>query len=195
MRTCLRAGSILRLAAGQHTLAQEPRGTLNNFIRGQGVGSSPIYDVLATGDIPSLDAGKITTGNFLIAQMPNQGALNYVLTAQGAGSNPVWQALALAQFPTITPAYGGTGQTSVPAKGEIPIGGSSILNLLGVGSNGQVLTANSGASYGVDWETPARAAASSAMRTTSSTTLAALTIASTDRPARQPIQARTSRRQ
>ena len=133
--------TFTEMAAGQITLAQAPRGTLGQVIYGQGAGSSPIYAALTSADW----SGRVTAAQLL------DGTANYFLAANGAGSSPAYRALAITDIPTITPAYGGTGQTTVPTKGDIPVGGSNILNLLGVGADGLILTANAASAYGVKW--------------------------------------------
>lgn len=134
---------------GRITAAQMLDGTNDHFLKAAGGGSSPAYAALTSTDIPSLDTAKITTGRFAQTQMPT--GTGFLKAASG---DPAYTALAAADLPTVTPAYGGTGQTSVPTKGDILVGGSSIFNELTVGANGTVLTANSAATYGVDWEAP-----------------------------------------
>jgi hypothetical protein len=78
-----------------------------------------------------LDAAKITTGSFAIAR---------------GGTGQTTQAAAFnALAPTTT-------------KGDLIVNNGTPANLrLAVGSNGQVLVANSGAATGVNWATPATA--------------------------------------
>ena len=135
------------LEAGQHTLAQEPRGTAGQFIKGAGVGSDPIYAALTSADW----TGRVTAAQLL------DGTNGYFLKAAGAGSSPDYAALAIGDLPTVTPAKGGTGQTTVPTKGDLLVGGSNILNLLGVGADNTVLTADAAAAFGVRWATSAAA--------------------------------------
>lgn len=85
--------------------------------------------MLVAADVPSLDASKITTGTFAIAR---------------GGTGQTTAGLAFnALAPTTT-------------KGDLIVNDGTPTNLrLGVGSNGQVLTANSGAATGINWATPA----------------------------------------
>ncbi len=46
-------------------------------------------DVIATAEVPSLDAAKITSGRFGVARMPD-GTSGQVLTAQGGGVDPAY---------------------------------------------------------------------------------------------------------
>lgn len=82
---------------------------------GDGVGSAaPGWNVLVAGDVPSLDASKITTG-------------------------------------TLAVARGGTNTASY-TKGDILVAQSStVLTKVAVGTNGQVLTADSAQATGVKW--------------------------------------------
>jgi hypothetical protein len=84
---------------------------------------------LSASDVPVLDASKTTTGTFPIAR---------------GGTNAT---TAVAAFNNISPTT---------TKGDIVVASGASTNArLGIGTNGQVLTANSSATNGVDWETPA----------------------------------------
>ncbi len=53
-----------KITTSRFPFARIPDAIINKFIRSQGVGVDPIYDLLVASDIPSLDAAKITTGVF-----------------------------------------------------------------------------------------------------------------------------------
>jgi hypothetical protein len=48
-----------------------------------------MYALVAAGDIPSLDASKITSGRFPLARLP-EGTAGYVLEAEGGGFDPMY---------------------------------------------------------------------------------------------------------
>lgn len=66
-----------------------PRGDDGKFLRAYGAGYDPIYAFLAAGDIPSLPASKITSGQFPLGRMPRGGS-GYVLEAQGVSYDPMY---------------------------------------------------------------------------------------------------------
>lgn len=95
---------------------------------------------LSASDVPALDASKVTTGVFPIARGGTNGA------TAAAGFNNL--------APTTT-------------KGDLIIASGASTNArLGVGTNGQVLTANSSATNGADWETPGASLTSPVTRVT-----------------------------
>jgi len=59
--------AIAALAAGQFALDRMPRAA-SGFLHAKGVGVDPAYESLVAGDIPNLDASKITSGTFPVAR-------------------------------------------------------------------------------------------------------------------------------
>jgi hypothetical protein len=70
-----RASDIL---SGRFTLARMPDGASGYFLKGQGAGQDPIYALLTAGDIPPLDASKITSGILDVARIPDLDASKIV---------------------------------------------------------------------------------------------------------------------
>jgi len=88
-----------------------------------------------------------STGRLTATQLAGtlQTASQTNITAVGTIATGVWEGT------TVAVAQGGTGQTSL-TTGAILIGNStSAVQMLAVGSNDQVLTADSGAATGVKW--------------------------------------------
>lgn len=71
-----------------------PRNTTGKFLEGAGAAASPIYNALVAGNIPSLAASKITSGQFGLPRMP-RGPDGHVLTGTGAGSDPAYEEAAV----------------------------------------------------------------------------------------------------
>lgn len=76
------------------------------------------------------------------------------VTSAGSAEQPLLGGITPA-FGTLPAAGGGTGVTTVPAKGSILVGnaGGTAYANLGVGSNGQSLVADSASTNGVKWAT------------------------------------------
>jgi hypothetical protein len=92
----------------------------------------------------------VTNGDGL--NLNGGGTLSFIgssLTTVGTITTGTWQATPIAT------TYGGTGNL-LTTKGDL-LTYSTTVAKLGVGTNGQVLTVNSAATNGVDWETPAAA--------------------------------------
>jgi hypothetical protein len=91
-----------------------------------------------------------------VTVVPDAGASNQFLTGIGAGG-----AVSKAQpsFSNVSgtagAAQGGTGQTTFTKGDLLATPGGAQLNKLGVGSDGQVLTADSAQTNGVKWAAPA----------------------------------------
>jgi hypothetical protein len=88
-------------------------------------GTDLLYRILVAADIPSLDAAKITSGRFPMAQMP-EGTDGYVLTGTGNGSSPAYEAIPAA----VTPRYGWGGLVSALAANQTRYGYASGPTLL-----------------------------------------------------------------
>ncbi len=84
-------------------------------------------DVIATAEVPSLDAAKITSGRFGVARMPD-GTSGYFLKAQGAGTDPVYAAAAGVPSGVIAMWHGTIA--SIPSGWVICDGNNSTPNLL-----------------------------------------------------------------
>ena len=88
----------------------------------------------ATGKTYKIDGTSVISATDL-----GTGVVNSSLTKVGTIATGVWNGTA------ITTAYGGTGLTSAPASGALLYGsGSTALNTLAAGSNGQILTLSGG---------------------------------------------------
>ena len=171
-----------------------------------------VFESQATGDLPYADSstslrrlGIGSTGDFLRVDdgKPDWQATTSI-TSLGTIATGVWQGT------DVGVAYGGTGVSTLTANGVLIGNGSSAIGavdmstkghmllgdgsgnpqMLGVGTNNYVLTADSGETTGVKWAAPAAAAAGSltgstlasgvtASSLTSVGTLTALTTAGT----------------
>lgn len=98
-------------------------------------GTNFVNQALSAADIPDLDAAKITTGQFVDGRMP---------TASNAATIGAISTVANAAVPKST----------VDAKGDLLVGtANDTVARLAVGSNGQVLTADSAEATGAKWAT------------------------------------------
>lgn len=113
-------------------------GTSSNLTLGDGsAGIVPAgnFGNLSAADIPDLDTAKITTGQFVDGRMP---------TASNAATIGAISTVANAAVPKST----------VDAKGDLLVGtANDTVGRLAVGSNGQVLTADSAEATGAKWAT------------------------------------------
>jgi len=85
------------IASGRLTAARLLDGTTGYFLKAQGAGNDPVYALLTSTDIPSLDTAKITSGRLTAARLLD--AASGFLKAQGVGSDPAYAALAAADLP------------------------------------------------------------------------------------------------
>lgn len=159
---------------------------INLVFAGPGSGSSaaPTFRALVANDIPSLDAAKISTGTLATARL-GSGTANSGTFLHG---DSTWAALVAADIPnhdvskltsgTLGVARGGTSFAAFTAKGSLLVANttSTLVEVL-VGSNAQVLTADSTVTGGVKWATP----------TTGTVTSVALTLPSVFSVAGSPI--------
>lgn len=104
-----------------------------------------------TGNQLNVGAGTGITVNANDIQISASYAGQNTIVTLGTIATGVWQGTA------VGAAYGGSGQSSY-TKGDILVAtGASALAKVGVGSNGQVLSADSAQASGVAWANPARA--------------------------------------
>jgi len=139
---------------------------MNTYLRDQQLETAPAK-VSAQGDI------VYASGANALARLAKDANSTRSLTNTGGSNNPAWAQVALATgvSGTLPVGSGGTGQTSLTAgavlignstsavtmvaqtvKGQILIGdGTGPPQMLGVGDDDQVLTADSGETTGVKW--------------------------------------------
>jgi hypothetical protein len=109
------------------------------------VGSNADFVVKSTAD--SYVNGGVFYGNGSLARVTAAGSSGNPLVSSGAGA-PAFQMLGA--------AGGGTGTSSVPAKGTILVGnnGGTAYQTLAAGTDGHVLTLDAAVSGGVKWAAP-----------------------------------------
>lgn len=141
-------------------------GTSSNLTLGDGsAGIVPAgnFGNLSAADVPNLDTAKITTGQFVDGRMP---------TASNAATIGAISTVANAAVPKST----------VDAKGDLLVGtANDTVGRLAVGSNGQVLTADSAEATGAKWATVS-ATDSTKLPLAGGTMTGALTFSSTSSP-------------
>lgn len=155
-------GNVLTVAGGVPTwAAPATSGTVTSFSAGS---LSPIF---------TTSVATATSTPALTFSLTNAAGYGILSNTSGSAGAPAYNDLTitagtglsgggdLASSPTISlsspvsAAHGGTGITTVPAKGSVLVGnagGTAYANLSVGGTNGYVLTVNSSATNGVDWE-------------------------------------------
>lgn len=142
----LNGGSItLKQTTADYTLAWNnpgSAGTRSYFITD--VGTSADVVMLNHNDVYT--SGGIFFANGSTAKVTSAGTSGQPLVSAGAGTPA---------FAVLGAAGGGTGFATVPAKGSVLVGnaGGTAYANLPVGTNGQFLQAQSGATNGVQWTT------------------------------------------
>jgi hypothetical protein len=134
-------GDLLATAAAG-ALARLPVGTNGQVLTANSAATDGI-------DWETPAAQYVTAVTFGDGLTYSAGTITFVgsyCTTVGTVTTGTWQATPIAT------AYGGTGNL-LTAKGDL-LTFSTVVAKLGVGTNGQVLTANSAASGGIDWTTP-----------------------------------------
>jgi hypothetical protein len=135
-------GDLLATAAAG-ALARLPVGTNGQVLTANSAATDGI-------DWETPAAQYVTAVTFGDGLTYSAGTITFVgsyCTTVGTVTTGTWQATPIAT------AYGGTGNL-LTTKGDI-LTYSTTVAKLGVGTNGKVLTANSAATDGIDWETPA----------------------------------------
>lgn len=82
------AGDALRKGT-RVTTTELPDAATGQFLEGGGAGVNPVYNALVAGDIPALDAAKITSGRFPMTRMPALASGNVMV---GTGADPTEEA-------------------------------------------------------------------------------------------------------
>ena len=141
-------GLTITTTTGTLTVAAGKTLTLSNTVTLTGTDGSTL-NFGTGGTLGSLAFASSVAGSALTGTTLANGIVTSSLTAVGTLGTGVWNAT------TIGVAYGGTGKTTY-TKGDLLVTpGSTTLNLLAVGSDGQVLTADAASTNGVKWATPA----------------------------------------
>lgn len=98
----------LALARGGTGVDLSATGGVNQILKQVSVGGAVSVAVLVSGDIPVLDAAKITTGRFIAARLLD-GTAGYFLKAGGAGIDPTYVLLVAGDIPALDTAKITTG--------------------------------------------------------------------------------------
>jgi len=120
---------------------QGPNGAAGGGVTSVGLSLPAIFTVAGS---------PVTTSGTLSATLAAQTTNKVFIAPNGSSGAPTFRALVLADLPAIP--Y--SSVTLTTTKGDIIARGAVSDARLPVGTNGQVLTANSAATNGVDWETP-----------------------------------------
>jgi hypothetical protein len=133
----------LNQTSGNYTITwNNPAANRGYRIQDMGTGA----DFLFKAQAESLTAGGVLYGDATKVRITAQGSSGQALISAGAGTPA---------FGTLGAGAGGTGTTSVPAKGTILVGNNAgtAYQVLAVGADGTFLKANSGVAGGVEWGT------------------------------------------
>jgi len=130
-------------SSGTLAITTDPTTLQNRFLGSpDGTTGAPSFRALVPGDIPSLPASIVTSGQFPIAR-------------GGTGQN--------------TASTGFNALAPTTTKGDLIFNNGSGNGRLAVGTNGQVLTADSTAANGASWQTPASVVTNPNTRVTAAT--------------------------